>query len=286
MLALIAHNIPSCLHQEALTPLAAALRRHAASVSVVEVAELEGYASKADVLLARVIGAPAWRKVDAAAQAGVPTLNMPGAVRLVSNKLAAAHRLHEAGLRVPMQSALCPDGASASEVVQRFGLPVVVKPVVGMNGEGVEVVETRPRLAEVMSARRPSSRWLVQQYLPSAASGDVRVLVVDGETVASMRRVPQPGSYRANLHANGSAQPHVASADERSAAEAAAAVCGVGIAGVDLVPSDDGPIVLEVNAVPGLQVGQVANVDVPGAVASAVARRAGMGVTDLGASDR
>ena len=111
----------------------------------------------------------------------------------------------------------------------------------------------RPRAASIEALRGLYANFLVQEFIAEAKGADLRCFVVGGQVVAAMRRQAPEGDFRSNLHRGGSARPVRASEDEQATAVRAAAVLGLGVAGVDLIRSNRGPLVLEVNSSPGLE---------------------------------
>ena len=134
------------------------------------------------------------------------------------------------------------------------GAPVVIKLLEGTQGIGVVLAETHKAAESVIAAfRQLEANLLVQEYIQEANGTDIRVFVVGNEVVASMMRTAAPGEFRSNLHRGGKSE-HVDLTDtERRMATESARVLGLNIAGVDLIRSDRGPLVLEVNASPGLE---------------------------------
>jgi ribosomal protein S6--L-glutamate ligase len=94
---------------------------------------------------------------------------------------------------------------------------------------------------------------LVQEFIKEAGGADIRALVVNGEVVGSMKRQGAEGDFRSNLHQGGSATSYKLNSKERETALAAAKAMGLGVCGVDMIPSDRGPLVMEVNSSPGLE---------------------------------
>jgi ribosomal protein S6--L-glutamate ligase len=130
-------------------------------------------------------------------------------------------------------------------------------------------------LAEKLSASRGMvealrglyANFLVQEFIAEAKGADLRCFVVGDQVVAAMRRQAPPGDFRSNLHRGGTAQPVRASAAEQATAVRAAAVLGLGVAGVDLIRSKRGPLVLEVNASPGLEgIEEASGADIAGRI--------------------
>jgi len=158
--------------------------------------------------------------------------------------------------------------------------PHVIKLNEGTQGAGVMLTEKPSSSRSVVEALRGLyATFLVQEFVAEAGGRDLRCLVVGDRVVAAMRREAPEGDFRANLHRGGSASAVEPSARERALAVRAAQVLGLGVAGVDLVESARGPLVLEVNASPGLEgVEAVSGVDVAGEIVDFVhagAARAG-----------
>jgi ribosomal protein S6--L-glutamate ligase len=134
------------------------------------------------------------------------------------------------------------------------GPPVVVKLLEGTQGIGVVLAETKKAAESVIGAfRQLDANILVQQFIKEAAGADIRAFVVGGKVVAAMKRKGAPGDFRSNLHRGGSAEVIKLSAKERATAVRAAKTMGLSVAGVDMLRSDEGPLVLEVNSSPGLE---------------------------------
>lgn len=134
------------------------------------------------------------------------------------------------------------------------GTPVVVKLLEGTQGLGVVLAETRKAAESVIGAfRQLDANILVQEYIKESKGADVRAFVIAGKVVAAMRRTGAPGDFRSNLHRGGSAESIRLTPAERAAAVKAARTVGLNLAGVDLLQSDRGPLVLEVNSSPGLE---------------------------------
>jgi ribosomal protein S6--L-glutamate ligase len=128
----------------------------------------------------------------------------------------------------------------------------------------------------IAAFRHVNADILVQQFIDTAAGSDYRALVVGGEVIAAMRRQAAAGEFRANLHRGGTAEPVELGADEREVAARAAAAVGLGVAGVDFLRTSRGPLVIEVNASPGLEgIEGATGVDVASAIVRFVESRIG-----------
>lgn len=186
--------------------------------------------------------------------AGVFTLNSSNGIINSRDKLRSLQILSRAGVGMPTTSYAhsIQDIDGLLDVVG--GAPVVVKLLEGTQGIGVVLAETKKAAESVIGAfRQLDANILVQDFIKEAGGADVRAFVVGGKVVASMKRQGAPGEFRSNLHRGGSAELIKLSATERSTAVRAAKALDLNVAGVDMLQSDDGPMVLEVNSSPGLE---------------------------------
>ncbi|OOV86703.1 30S ribosomal protein S6--L-glutamate ligase [Oceanospirillum linum] len=134
------------------------------------------------------------------------------------------------------------------------GAPLVIKLTEGTQGKGVVLAETRKAAESVIDAfRELEADILVQEFIKEAGGSDVRCLVIGKKVVAAMERTAAEGEFRSNLHRGGTAQLTKLSPDERATAIKAAQCMGLNVAGVDLLRSNRGPLVMEVNSSPGLE---------------------------------
>ncbi len=148
------------------------------------------------------------------------------------------------------------------------GAPLVIKLLEGTQGIGVVLAETDSAAESVIEAFRGlDANILVQEFIKEAGGTDIRCLVVGGRVVASMMRRAEPGEFRSNLHRGGSAEVIRITPEERSTAVRAARIMGLNIAGVDILRSNHGPLVMEVNTTPGLEgIEKATNIDVAGLI--------------------
>ncbi len=148
------------------------------------------------------------------------------------------------------------------------GAPLVIKLLEGTQGTGVVLAETRKAAESVIGAfRQLDANILVQEYIKEAKGADIRALVVGGRVVAAMERRAAPGEFRSNVHRGGSVHKVKLAPEERATAVRAAKIMGLGVAGVDLMRSNHGPVVLEVNSSPGLEgIESASGIDVAGKV--------------------
>lgn len=161
------------------------------------------------------------------------------------------------------------------------GTPLVVKLLEGTQGVGVVLCETRKAAESVMEAFFGIDvNIMVQEYIEEAGGSDIRCFVIGDRVVAAMRRQAAPGEFRSNLHRGGSATAARISPAERRTAVAAARTMGLNVAGVDLIRSNHGPLVLEVNSSPGLEgIEEASGVDVASLVIQFIERHAKRGRT-------
>jgi len=153
--------------------------------------------------------------------------------------------------------------------------PHVIKLTEGTQGAGVMLAEKASASRAVVEALRGLyANFVVQEFVAEAGGSDLRCLVVGDRVVAAMRRQAPEGEFRSNLHRGGQASAAEASPEERAVAVRSARALGLGVAGVDLVASARGPLVLEVNSTPGLEgVEGACGVDVAGAIIDYVAEK-------------
>jgi ribosomal protein S6--L-glutamate ligase len=134
------------------------------------------------------------------------------------------------------------------------GVPVVIKLLEGTQGIGVILAETQKSAKSVIeSFLSLKANILVQEFIKEAGGADIRAFIVDGKVVGAMKRQGLPGEFRSNLHRGGSAEVIELSKEERETAIKSAKKLGLAIAGVDMLRSSRGPLVMEVNASPGLE---------------------------------
>ncbi len=148
------------------------------------------------------------------------------------------------------------------------GAPVVIKLLEGTQGIGVVLAETESAAKSVIEAFRGlNANILVQEFIKEAGGADIRCFVVGGKVIASMKRQGAEGEFRSNLHRGGSATKIKLTPEERSTAVRAAKAMGLNVAGVDLLRSNHGAVVMEVNSSPGLEgIETTTGIDVAGKV--------------------
>ena len=148
------------------------------------------------------------------------------------------------------------------------GAPVVLKLLEGTQGLGVVLAENQNAAQSVLEAFNGlKARVIVQEFIKEAGGADIRAFVVDGEVVGAMKRQGKEGEFRSNLHRGGTATILDLTEEEKRTAIKAAEAVGLGVAGVDLLQSSRGPLVLEVNSSPGLEgIERATGVDIAGKI--------------------
>lgn len=185
---------------------------------------------------------------------GVFTLNESVAISRSRDKLRSLQLLSRKGIGMPVTGfAHSPD--EIPDLIDMVGgAPLVIKLLEGTQGIGVVLAETRKVAESVIEAFLGlKANILIQEYIAEAGGADIRCFVVGDKVVAAMKRQAKPGEFRSNLHRGGSASLVKISPEERSMAVRAARIMGLNVAGVDLIRSNHGPLVMEVNSSPGLE---------------------------------
>lgn len=170
------------------------------------------------------------------------------------DKLRSLQLLSRAGLGLPKTAFMNFSKDAELMLKEVGGAPVIVKLLEGTQGLGVVLAETKKAAMSVIEAFNGlKARVIVQEFIAESKGADVRAFVVDGKVVGAMKRQGKEGEFRSNLHRGGKATLIKLSAAEKKAAIDAAKAMGLSIAGVDLLQSNRGPLILEVNSSPGLE---------------------------------
>jgi ribosomal protein S6--L-glutamate ligase len=185
---------------------------------------------------------------------GVYPLNESVAINRSRDKLRSLQLLARRGIGLPV-TVFAHSTSQADDILQILGgAPVVIKLLEGTQGIGVVLGETSSAAKSMIQAFGGlKAHILVQEFIKEANSQDIRCLVVGERVVASMMRRGAEGDFRSNLHRGGNAEPVRITPEERSTAVRAARVMGLNVCGVDLLRSNHGPVVMEVNSSPGLE---------------------------------
>ncbi len=197
------------------------------------------------------------------------------------DKLRSLQLLSRKGIGLPVTGFANKPGDVKDLIKLVGGAPLVVKLLQGTQGIGVVLAETNKAAESVIEAFMGlKADILVQEYIKEAGGADIRCLVVGDKVVAAMRRQAPEGEFRSNLHRGGSASLVKITPTERSTAVSAAKILGLGVAGVDLLRSERGPLVMEVNSSPGLEgIESASGKDVAGIIINHIERHAKPGKT-------
>ena len=212
---------------------------------------------------------------------GVYPLNESVAIGRSRDKLRSMQLLARDGIGLPVTT-FAHDPKQTEEVVKLAGgAPLVIKLLEGTQGIGVVLADTDRSARSVIEAFRGADvNILVQEYIKEAGGTDIRAIVVGGKVVAAMQRTGAEGEFRSNLHRGGSAQPIKISPEERSTAIRAAKSMGLNVCGVDMLRSNHGPVVMEVNSSPGLEgVEKATGKDIAGMIIAFIEKNAKDGAT-------
>jgi ribosomal protein S6--L-glutamate ligase len=185
---------------------------------------------------------------------GVYPLNESVAITRARDKLRSLQLLSRKGVGLPVTGfAHSPD--DIQDVIRIVGgAPLVIKLLEGTQGIGVVLAETKKAAESVIEAFMGlSANIMVQEFIKEAGGSDIRCFVVGEKVVAAMKRTAKEGEFRSNLHRGGSADIVKLTPEERSTAVRAANILGLNVAGVDILRSNHGPVVMEVNSSPGLE---------------------------------
>lgn len=181
-------------------------------------------------------------------------VNSSEAITASRDKLKSLQILAQDGINMPV-TGFASHTMDIEGVIEKVGsVPLVMKLLQGTQGQGIVLAETRKAAESVMSAfRQLEADILVQEFIKESSGTDIRALVVGDNVVAAMRRIAPEGEFRSNVHRGGRTEQITLTQEEEKIAVEAASVLGLRIAGVDLMRSKRGPLVLEVNSSPGLE---------------------------------
>jgi ribosomal protein S6--L-glutamate ligase len=185
---------------------------------------------------------------------GAYPLNESVAINRSRDKLRALQIMARAGIGLPLTGfAHSPD--NTKDLIKLVGgAPLVVKLLQGTQGKGVVLAETHKAAESLIEAfRNLDANFLVQEFIKEAGGADIRCFVIGTKVVAAMKRQAKAGEFRSNLHRGATASLIRLTPEERSTAVRSAKKMGLNVAGVDLLRSNHGPVVLEVNSSPGLE---------------------------------
>lgn len=182
------------------------------------------------------------------------TLNHSAAIGRARDKLRSLQLLSGKGVGMPITGFACKPGDVPDLIDMVGGAPLVIKLLEGTQGIGVVLAETRKAAESVLEAFMGlKTNIMVQEFIEEANGADIRCFVLGDKVIAAMKRQAKEGEFRSNLHRGGKAQLIRISPEERKTAIASARAMGLDVAGVDLLRSKRGPLVMEVNSSPGLE---------------------------------
>jgi ribosomal protein S6--L-glutamate ligase len=208
-------------------------------------------------------------------------VNESVAISRSRDKLRSLQLLSRKGIGLPV-TVFAHKTSNAEEIVKLAGgAPVVIKLLEGTQGIGVVLGETPKAAASIIEAfGGVNTNILVQEYVKEAHGEDIRCIVIGDRVVASMQRTGREGDFRSNLHRGGSAKAARITPQERATAIGAARAMGLNVCGVDMLRSNHGPVVMEVNSSPGLEgVETATGVDVAGKIIEFIEKNAVPGKT-------
>ena len=185
---------------------------------------------------------------------GVISANPSQAITRSRDKLRCMQILSGAGIGLPI-TGFARTISDVDDLISMVGgAPLVIKLLEGTQGIGVVLAETKKAASSVIEAFYGlGNNILVQEFIKESKGTDIRAFVVGGKVVGAMKRTAKEGEFRSNIHRGGSAEIIKLTKKEKDTAIAAAAELGLTVCGVDMIPSDRGPLVLEVNSSPGLE---------------------------------
>lgn len=192
------------------------------------------------------------------------------------DKLRSLQVLARAGVDMP-KTAFTFGSKDTESLIQRVGgAPLIIKLLEGTQGIGVVLAENKKAAISVIDAFHGlKARIIVQEFIKEAGGADIRAFVVDGEVIGAMKRQGKEGEFRSNLHRGGKAELIKLSRAERATALKATKALGLGVAGVDMLQSSRGPLVMEVNSSPGLEgIEKATGIDIASKIIEYVERNA------------
>jgi ribosomal protein S6--L-glutamate ligase len=192
---------------------------------------------------------------------GIFTTGSSIAITRSRDKLRSLQLLARSGVGIP-KTVFTRDGREIDDLIDELGeMPVIIKLARGTHGNGVVLAETKKAAKSVMQAFHvmddDGTNILMQEFIKESAGEDIRVFIVNGKVVASMKRKGLDDDFRSNLHQGGEGTVVKLNDDEKKCAQRAAKAMGLPVCGVDIMRSDHGPLVLEVNSSPGFSIEKV-----------------------------
>jgi ribosomal protein S6--L-glutamate ligase len=185
---------------------------------------------------------------------GTYSINTSLAITRSRDKLRSQQLLVMKGVKMPA-TGFAHEPEDMTDLIDSLGgPPLIIKLIEGTQGVGVVLAETQKAAESVTQTLRGlNANIIIQEYIAESKGADIRCFVVGDKIISSMQRKAAPGEFRANIHRGGSATPIRITKPEREAVIKAAKIMGLGMAGVDLIRSKQGPLILEINSSPGLE---------------------------------
>jgi len=207
---------------------------------------------------------------------GVFTVVGAEAILQSRNKWTCNQILAQSGL--PLPKTYLGNSYDSEVLMELFGeAPLIIKILQGTHGHGVILAETRTSaLSTIQTLNTAKVRFVVQEFIRESQGSDLRAIVVDGKVVAAMKRKSRKGEFRSNLHRGGSSEVIRLTEQQEQLALRAAKALKLGVCGVDILESDRGPLILEVNSTPGLEgIETTTGIDISGHIISYIERNKG-----------
>jgi ribosomal protein S6--L-glutamate ligase len=212
---------------------------------------------------------------------GVYSVNESVAITRSRDKLRSLQLMARKGIGLPVTGFAHSTQYTEDLIDLVGGSPLVIKLLEGTQGIGVVLAESNQAATSVIEAFKGlKANILVQEFIRESSGQDIRCLVVGDKVVAAMLRKGRKGDFRSNLHRGGKAEPVRITPEERSTAVRAARVMGLNVAGVDMLRSNHGPVVMEVNSSPGLEgIENATGLDIAGKIVQYIEKNAKQGRT-------
>lgn len=207
---------------------------------------------------------------------GTYSINPSIAITRSRDKLRSQQLLAMKGIDMPI-TGFAHGPSDIDDLIKMVGgTPLIIKLIEGTQGVGVVLAETKKAAQSVIQTLMGlNANIIVQEFIKESQGEDLRCFVVGDKVVASIRRQAEPGEFRANIHRGGTAEVIKITKDEREAAIKAAKIMGLKMAGVDLLRSDRGPLILEINSSPGLEgIEKATNINIAGKIIQFIEKNA------------
>lgn len=208
---------------------------------------------------------------------GIFTINSSSAIAQSRDKLFSLQLMLKGGINIPT-TGFANSPIDTNDLIDMVdGAPLIIKLLEGTQGRGVVLAETRKAAESVVNAFKAlKANLLVQEFIKEADGKDLRLFVINNRVVAGIQREAAPGEFRANIHQGGTASIVKITQEEKNLATKAAKILGLKVAGVDIIRSKKGPLLLEVNSSPGLEgIEAATGKDIAGAIIASIEKKLG-----------